>query len=160
MPRETVLQGFATPPPNARCESGVLPTPTNTAAWQYFRLRNNSATSNIIITSLSVSRYDGYNSIPLRIETVVGNPVDAAGIIRWLDMNRAGTPNVNAGSAVQTSYPFAGLATSNQEVGRIWVDGVEREIPFPLVLPPATNLLIHTMSRGAFRVTIYFFALE
>ncbi len=160
MPRETVLPGFTSPPPNAVAISGLLSIPSPVTSWVYFRVRNNSATANVFIIGILVARSDGLDAIPLRIETNQGNPVDSAGSIRWLDLGRAGTPNVTGGSAIQTSYPFAGLTTATQERGRLMVGAEPQMIQFPLVLPPSTNFLIHTMSRGSFWAHIYFFSPE
>lgn len=160
MPRETVLSGFVVPPPNARADSGALSLISETYNWVYFRMRNNSTSANVIVTSIFLARSDNEGPMPIRIESVSGNPVDSAGVVSWLDLNRSGVPNVNCGSNVSGSYPFAGLVTNNRELARFSIDSRGLEVPFPLVLPPGRNILIHTMSRGTFVAVIYFFAQE
>lgn len=144
--RETVLQGFTVPPPNAVGTVEELAPSTNNVART---LVANLTTAQIFVTEVRISTR---NRSPITVLLGVGPDLGAGGTAEWLDSQRAGSPT----SLVRSSLATALLTVSTTPFGEYQVIG-------SLVLPIYTKIntlesfVVQRRSTGSLRTTFFWF---
>lgn len=138
MPRETVLAGFESPPPNAYGLVQVVSVPTNTVA--YGRLRNNGTG----VIHVSGFWYRPRQSPILRMVVVTSNdsPIDSAGNREWINVQRPGQPTSGfTFSGTRNNFPVASTNVGVFDQSGVWFD-------VPLVLAVATSFWVQALHTG------------
>lgn len=153
MPRETVLAGFAAPPPNAYAAFYVNGTGLVASAnTNYFQLRN-FGSGHVVINRIMFSFADGG---PGTVQWFTGTTAaTTSGGVLWLDTTRAGAPK-NVRAEILSGNPIRPGSSA------FYVNIGLGELVFePLIsLGPLTAFVLTPVHKGGWSIRVWMFTPE